>query len=340
MRKFFAVFASLTLAVAMMSGCGNTKGEVKSIKIGVTVYDQYDVFIGQLVDEINEYAKVKSNETGVNISIETYNAATNQLTQNSQVQDMIDGGCDIICVNLVDRTAPSSVIDMAEDSDTPIIFFNRELVEEDLLRWDKLYYVGAKAFESGVMEGELAVDYIRNNPDIDRDGDGIISYMVFEGEAGHQDAIVRTEYCINTLEENGIPIKKAGGVIANWNRDQAKAKMAQFLDQGLDVELIMSNNDAMALGAIDAYDAADIPVKDRPAIFGIDGVDEGLRAVADGTLQATVYNDGVGQAKKMLDLAFQIMTGGDLTEVGLEDGKYIRLPYMKVTKENYEDYIK
>ena len=67
-----------------------------------------------------------------------------------------EDGCDIICVNLVDRTDPTTVIDLAEKNDILVIFFNRELVEEDLERWDKLYYVGAKAFESGMMEGQIA----------------------------------------------------------------------------------------------------------------------------------------------------------------------------------------
>ena len=88
--------------------------------------------------------------------MEVYNASQSQATQNNQVEAMAQDGCDIICVNLVDRTDPTTVIDLAEKNDIPVIFFNRELVEEDLERWDKLYYVGAKAFESGMMEGQIA----------------------------------------------------------------------------------------------------------------------------------------------------------------------------------------
>ena len=84
------------------------------------------------------------------VSLTVVNAAKNQQTQNKQVEDMIRDGCDVICVNLVDRTAPSKIIDSAKKNNVPVIFFNRELVEEDLYRWDRLYYVGADAFESGI----------------------------------------------------------------------------------------------------------------------------------------------------------------------------------------------
>ena len=62
---------------------------------------------------------------------------------------MIENGCSVICVNLVDRTAPTGIIDLARKNNVPVIFFNRELVEEDLMQWDKLYYVGADAYQSG-----------------------------------------------------------------------------------------------------------------------------------------------------------------------------------------------
>src|SRR5699024_11590459 len=67
-------------------------------------------------------------------------AAGAQRTQNDQVEELIDAGCDVLCVNLVDRADPSEIIDLARDHDVPIVFFNREPVAEDLLQWDKLYY--------------------------------------------------------------------------------------------------------------------------------------------------------------------------------------------------------
>ena len=99
---------------------------------------------------------------------------------------------------------PSEIIDVAKEHDVPIIFFNREPVAEDMRQWDRLYYVGADAKQSGVLQGELAVEMIRQNSQIDHNKDGKIQYVVLEGEAGHQDAIIRTENAVDTLNKMGL----------------------------------------------------------------------------------------------------------------------------------------
>lgn len=342
-RKELVVgFFTICLAgIVSLTGCSLPKKEEgKEIKIGVTVYNQYDTFVSQLMEKFNTYASEKEAETGVAISVETYNASDSQSTQNGQVEDMIEDGCDVICVNLVDRTEPTTIIDMAENHNIPVIFFNRELVEKDLERWDRLYYVGASAFESGTLEGEIAAEIFKENPSADRNDDGIFQYTVLEGETGHQDAIVRTEYSVVGMTENGVKVEKIGYAIANWNRAQAQTKMKQMIEEhGYEIELVLSNNDDMALGAIDAYKEMEIPQNQWPVIVGVDGTNEGLEAVEKGEMAGTVYNDKEGQARKMLELAYALSIGEDLEKLNMEDGKYIRLPYAKVLQKDVENYI-
>lgn len=341
-KKVLAGVMACMTALTMM-GCQSvsTGGEVKNIKIGVTVYDQYDTFVSQLMEDFNSYASEKEEETGIAITVDVYNASDSQSTQNSQVETMLKDGCDVICVNLVDRTEPTTIIDLAEKNNVPVIFFNRELVEEDLERWNQLYYVGAKAFESGIMEGEIAADTFQNNPATDKNGDGIFQYMVLEGEAGHQDAIVRTEYSVSTIVDQGVEVEKMGYAIANWNRAQAQTKMTQMLSEyGNKIELVLANNDDMALGAIDALKAAEIDQSEWPVIVGIDGTDVGLEAVKNGEMAGTVYNDKEGQALAMLNLAYGLSTGGSLDDLALENDKYIRLPYTKIGPKEVDSYIK
>lgn len=317
---------------------GKKETASNKIKIGVTVYDQYDTFVSQLMECFQENKEE-------NVEIVVYSASNSQQTQNSQVKKMIEEGCDVICVNLVDRTDPTAVIDAARKADVPIIFFNRELVEGDINQWNKLFYVGANAAESGIMEGQLAAVTCLADKTIDKNGDGLIQYVVLEGEAGHQDSIVRTEYSVNTLISCGVAVDKVGYAIANWNRAQAQTKMTQFIEQYPDgIELVLANNDDMALGAIDAYESAGIIRSKWPAIFGIDGTDVGLEAVRDDRMVGTVYNDKEGQAKAMYRLAVTLAKGGDIKELSdeftIEDDKYIRLPYNKVTVTNINQYIK
>ena len=294
-----------------------------------------------MMTKFTEYAADKEEATGVAINVEVMDASQSQLTQNEQVKSLIEKGCDVICVNLVDRTEPTTITDLAENKQVPIIFFNRELVAEDLERWSELYYVGADALQSGVFEGELAANAFKTNAKMDKNGDDICQYVVLEGEAGHQDSIVRTEYSVNTLIENGVEAEKLGYAMANWNGAQAQTKTAALLTQfSGKVELIIANNDDMALGAIDALRDSQIPREDWPGVVGIDGTDAGLLAVENGEMLGTVYNDKEGQAREMLNLAFAIATNGDKDSIPLIDGKYVRTPYHKVTQENVEDYKK
>jgi len=220
MKKRIMILAMIL--IILLSGCNNGFGIVKqkqeeknSIKIGVSIYDEYDTFISDMVSELKEWSKKKERETGITIMIDVVSAGQSQLTQNDQIARFADQGYDVVCVNLVDRTDATVIIDKAKSVDMPVVFFNRELVEEDLERWDKLYYVGAIAQQSGEMQGKIVVDELKKDfGAIDRSGDGEIQYVMLEGEAGHQDALVRTQSSIGYVVEEGYEVKKLGDEIA------------------------------------------------------------------------------------------------------------------------------
>ncbi|MCD8189446.1 MAG: galactose ABC transporter substrate-binding protein [Clostridiales bacterium] len=334
-RMIGLLWVLLALAAALAAcGSAGTTETVSSIKIGVTLYDQYDTYVSEMMESFNSYAAQKAEETGIALNVDVYNASDSQSTQDEQVEKMIGDGCDVICVNLVDRTEPTVIIDLAEKNQVPVIFFNRELVEEDLERWDQLYYVGSEAYESGILQGQLVAEAWEADSSMDKNGDGVLQYVILEGEAGHQDAIMRTEFSVSTITDSGIAVEKLSYAIANWNRAQAQTKMAQMLAQyGDAIELVLANNDDMALGAIDELKAEEVPVEEWPAIVGIDGTAVGMEAVLAGEMIGTVYQDGDGQAREMLNLAYALSTDGDLSGLDLQDGKYIRLPYYIITAE-------
>lgn len=267
-------------------------------------------------------------------------AVGSQRTQNDQVKEMIDEGCNILCINLVERTDPSEIIDSAKEKNIPIIFFNREPVAEDMMQWDKLYYVGAKARQSGQMQGEIAADLILNDKSIDKNHDGKIQYVVLEGEMGHQDAIVRTDSSVETILAKGIKMEKLSYEIANWKRAQAQNRMEQLIRQyGNTIELVLSNNDDMALGALDSYRIMGYTKDNMPMMLGVDGMQEALEAVKDGRLTGTVYNDKEGQAKMMAAIVFASVSGKGLDGIHFENLTEVYLPYQKVTIDNVDHYL-
>lgn len=206
------------MSTQLLCACQEQQPAVSDkVHAGVICYNQSDTFLDELItcfkEKLSDYGSEEFKTT-----VTLRDAAGSQRTQNDQVKELIDAGCNVLCVNLVDRADPSEIIDLARDNNVPIIFFNREPVAEDLMQWDGLYYVGAEAKQSGVMQGELAVDVIQADSRIDRNKDGRIQYVVLEGEPGHQDAIIRTENAVDTLKNNGIELEKLSYGIANWNR--------------------------------------------------------------------------------------------------------------------------
>ena len=341
MKRMMAAGIVVCMGVQLFCSCGKEQPkEERQVHMGVAYYDQSDTYINTLVaclkDEIQDY-----EEDNVETALLLRSAAGSQRIQNDQVKELIDAGCNVLCVNLVDRADPSEIIDLARENDVPIIFFNREPVAEDLRQWDRLYYVGAVAAQSGIMQGELAVELIGSNPSIDRNKDGKIQYVVLEGEAGHQDAIIRTENVVDTMKQNGIEIEKLGNGMANWNRAQAQNQMLQMISQNQNkIELVLANNDDMALGAIDAYEKLNYTESALPVFLGIDGTDVGLEAVRDQKLAGTVYNDKEGQAEAMAELAIALVTGEGMEKIEFENERYIYLPYFKVTQREAEKLLK
>lgn len=253
--KWLVVSVCLGILPVTCLNSGGAVKEDKQIKIGVTVYQMEDPFISTIPAHIEKIAKNKEFSENKRIIVNIMDAMGSQNLQNDQVNQFIEQNYDVICVNMVDRTAASVIIDHAKANDVPIVFFNREPVEEDMQRWDKLYYVCSLANESGVLEGGIVVESYRKNPKRwDRNGDDKLQYVILEGEQGHQDSLIRTESTIKTITEAGIKVEKLESETANWQRAQAGVVMSQWLNKyGDRIEMVLSNNDNMALGAIDTF---------------------------------------------------------------------------------------
>ena len=339
-RKIIAAGILCCMGIQLVCGCaGRPEEKTDKVYVGVACYNQRDTFLAELLEcfksQMNDLEKADL-ETVVAIR----DAAGSQRTQNDQVKELISAGCDILCVNLVDRADPSEIIDLARENEVPIIFFNREPVAEDLMQWDGLYYVGAEAEQSGYMQGELAADLIETDSQVDRNRDGKIQYVVLEGEVGHQDAIIRTETVVEALTDRGIELEKLSYQIANWNRAQAENRMEQLIGQyGSQIELGLANNDDMALGALDAYKNMNYTEAAYPVVFGIDGTKAGLEAVMDSEIAGTVYNDKEGQAGAMARIALALLRGEGLEDVEFQSERCVYLPYEKVTKGNVSEYL-
>ena len=340
MKKAVLTAAAVVLAVlALLVGCGKEQ-ETPTVRIGVALYQQEDTFLSTVVQNLEQLARAEEQARGIKINLNVTDARGSQSAQNEQVDTFLQQGCDVICVNLVDRTAAAVIVDKAQAAGVPVIFFNREPVEEDLERWEKACYVGTPAEEAGRLQGGIVLDAWKKDPAArDKNGDGILQYVMLEGEPGHQDALLRTEYSVKTLMTAGVTTEKLDNYNADWQRGLATVRMQQWLEEfGERIELVFANNDDMALGAIDACLEAGMTREEMPFIVGVDATPPALKALEEGTLQGTVRNDAAGQAQGILNLTCALLDGQDpVKTVGLEDGHYLWLTYTTVTRENLPD---
>jgi len=342
-RSLIKIIPVLVLAL-MLSGCkGSDMSSSKGIRIAVLTYDEYDTFIDGMTKYMTKWCRQKEKEDGIRITLDIVGAKKSQLTQNDQAQKFISGNYDVLCVNLVDRTDATVIIDKAMSSDTPVVFFNRQPVEEDLSRWDKLYYVGAPSRQSAELQAKIIIDALSDSEkfsQIDVNGNDTIQYVMLEGEAGHQDTLVRTSVCTNELVNAGFSLEKLGDEYANWDRDQARTKMRELIDKyPFQIEMVIANDDYMALGAIDALEERDYPLD--PFVVGINGTEEGLEAIRTMKLDVSVYNDSKGQAEMIMEMAYALAKGDDFPpSIELTFDKYVFRPYSIITYDNVQEYLR
>jgi len=253
----------------------------------------------------------------------------------------------------VDPPAVSVIIEKAKAKNIPVVFFNREPAAADMAKYDKAYYVGAKAQQSGTMEGEIVVDYWKAHPEADKNKDGKLQYVMLIGDPSNSDASYRTEFSVKAIEKAGIPTEKLADDTAMWDKIKGQEKMAAWLAKfGDQIEVVLANNDDMALGAIEALKAQGYfkDNKNMPVV-GVDATPPALDALEQGLLLGTVLNDAEKQGQATYDLAYALATSAkDISTTAAPlsmvdgsatpGGKYVWVPYVKVTKENYKSFKK
>lgn len=323
------------MILAILSGCSTTKQDKKTIHIALSLYDANDAFITEIAQQLEKLATEHVDE---NMVIDLYDGGGSQTLQNASMDEFIKKHYDMVWMNLVDRTAASTIIEKGRKADVPIVFFNREPVQSDMRLWNQVYYVGSKGEQSGILQGEIILEKYRKHPEeVDKNQDGILQYVILEGELGHQDASLRSDSCVKPFLEKGIPMERLDSEVANWKKAQGRQQMQNMLAQYKDeIEIVFSNNDEMALGAIEALDQTPYQAQ----VVGIDGTKEALEAIADHRLDGTVLNDATAQAGYIFEITRRQLAGESMRTLPFNDYNQIHVDFLKITPETITDIMK
>jgi len=255
--------------------------------------------------------------------------------QSNQVDNFITQGMDVIILNLVQTSSADAIIDKIVAAGIPLVLINREPLAyaadgstldeayEGILKNAQVCYVGADARQSGSFQGRIIAE-LPDHGDVN--GDGVVSYIMIEGDPENIDAQYRTQFSIKYLTDKGIKVNCLDDQVGNWAQAKGQELCANALAKyGKDVEVVFCNNDAMALGAAAAIQAAGRTVGKDIYLVGVDALDECVEMVKKGTMTGTVLNDHIGQSHTAVDVAVELLNGKAIKN-------YYWVDYVMVTK--------
>ncbi|MCI6297158.1 MAG: galactose ABC transporter substrate-binding protein [Eubacteriales bacterium] len=356
MKKFIALVLVLTMALSLAACGGSGSSSKKDGEVAVFWYTFGDTYLSSVRAALNTAL------TNAGVKYQDYDANGSQTTQTEQIQTAITKGASVLVVNIVDASsddATQAIVDMAKNANTPLVFFNRSVSEEIVSAYDKAAYVGTDYTQAGHMQGEMIGNYLVANYDaIDLNGDGVISYVMFKGQEGNAEADARTQYGVEDADAVLTGAGKAqlsfydanntskylvdqnGAWSAAQGQDYMQTILAQYSEANSNmVELVIANNDDMALGAIAALQAAGYnngTGKTIP-VFGVDATDAAKEKIADGSMTGTIKQDAEGMANAISTIT-QNLASGKATFEGIDSANVVgtwrvNIPYSSYTGE-------
>ena len=295
----------------------------------------------------------------------------NQQTQTDDINTALVTGANAIVINMVESGAigtAETLMNTVAGYGVPAVFFNRAVSTDDaeaaqlFKSYEKSAFIGTKFDEAGKMQGDMVGEYVLDNYDaLDLNKDGVISYVMFKGDEANQEAILRTQYGV----ENADAVLTAAGKPAlayydanattkyhvdmngTWSNTASFEYMSTILAQynpaqGNMVELVIANNDDMALGAVNALTniGYNTGVEGDPVIpvFGVDATDAAKELIAAGRMTGTIKQDAEGMADAVAHITANLIAGKDKFDglnpaYGQVDGWMVTIPYAMYTGE-------
>ncbi|WP_252229280.1 galactose ABC transporter substrate-binding protein [Clostridium sp. ZBS15] len=320
----------------------NSKVElVNPAKVGVLIYkldDEYTSTIQKNLEEIQ-----KENVGKVEFSF--FDANGDQSKQNETIDTVLKNEVDLLLVNLVDTSEKSTqtVIDKIKEKNIPVIIFNREPISKIPVKsYEKAIVLARNPEEAGILQGKILVDlWNTNRSEIDVNKDSIMQYVMLTGERNNLDTIARTKYSIETVNKNGIKTEEIALRVSDWSRKLAEEAVTPLLYQyGNKIEAIIANNDAMAIGAIEALQKQNYNKGDETKkiiVVGVDATPEAQELIKKGFMSGTVFQDPRAEAEALYTLGMNLISGKSAienTDYEFDDtGVTIRIPYKEYITE-------
>src|ERR1700674_604617 len=312
LAKFFVpAIAMMALALGSIPAQAAAK-----TKIGVAMALFDDVWLTNVRDAMTKWASAHPD-----VELTIVDAANDTAKQVGQVENFLAQGMDAVVILPVDTAATGPMTKVATKAGKVLVYVNRQPANLP----KGVIYCGSKSIEAGIM----------NMDELGKAMGGKGNLVILMGELSNEAALGRTDGIKQVVKEKFPNIKIVREQTGNWKRVEGKTIMENWLASGQEIDGVASNNDEMALGALQAIKATGklgkIPVG------GTDGSHDALESMAKGELNNTVFQDPVGQGDEAVNAAY-LMVKKEPNPKVVDDNVWI--PYQPVTKENYKSFMK
>lgn len=296
--KRFACTVLTLLFLCSLCAC-STEQEMTLPKIGICYSQDY------LNTAYQEVLPAELEKAGFQVTV--VDGKNDHTIQQRQIADFLKQEYDLLIIEPVLIDASGDLVSQLQEADVPGVFINREPGEAALSGWNRVCYIGCDAIQPGILQGRIVL----NTPNQgDFNGDGIISYGIISGPGDHVDAQLRTQYCGKELSLGELETSLLATGYGDWTTESGQRVCAQLLSEyGKDLEVLFCNNDAMALGAIQAIADGGRVVGENLCLVGVDALAEAQNMIRNGQLTGTVCPDVQGQLKHTIQSVRALLAG-------------------------------
>ena len=317
-KRIHLVVVSLIIT-ALIASCGGApagqatqpaaSGGDDKITIGLTMLFN-DLWLTTLRDAMTEYAATQPN-----VELIAVDSKEDVATQLSQVENFVAQKVDAIIIIPANTDAADPMTKAAQDAGIPLVYVNR--IPSNLP--EGVAYVGSDSIQAGIMQAEWLAEKLGGKGNV----------VIMNGNLAQEAAQKRTEGEKQVFAK--FPdIKIIREDTGNWSRDEGLALMENWLASGDQIDAVASNNDEMAIGAIQAIDAAG--KLGEILVGGVDASPDALQEMDKGRLNVTVFQNAKGQGEGGIKVAIALAKGEQVEQITW-------VPFELVTPENYKNYM-
>ncbi|WP_273124431.1 ribose ABC transporter substrate-binding protein RbsB [Metabacillus sp. HB246100] len=301
MKSVMKMMFFLVLSLAVLVGCSTEPPGASSdkssnegsgddnVKVGLSISTLNNPFFVTLKEGAEEEAKAKD------IELVVVDAQNDSAKQVSDIEDLIQQGVDVLLVNPTDSAAVSAAIESANSADVPVITLDRSAEGGEVVA-----HIASDNAAGGKMAGDFILEMLGNQGKV----------AEIEGIPGSSAARERGQgfhEAVDAVTEMEVAAKQT----ADFDRAKGLTVMENILQGNKDIQAVFAHNDEMALGALQAVEAAGLT---DVIVVGFDATEDAVKAVEDGRLAATVAQKPAVIGQKGIETAIQVANGDSVEE--------------------------